>query len=211
MKNKLAGFLASAMAMATATGLAACGKAAPETPDVPDVEGIYIQGETYWITRGNKLVPSDSLLCVTLPEGAKKAEPGASYKLTIGAEVAETAPPRAKASAAEFIRAGGGVTKIPLGAAVSFREHLPLKTHLIDVRTPGEFSGGHVPGAVNVPLDRLTSSIGAEVKSKDDVVIVYCRSGARSANGASQLEQMGFKLLFDAGGIMGYKGEIEKP
>ena len=70
---------------------------------------------------------------------------------------------------------------------------------LIDVRTPEEFRGGHIPGAVNIPVDRIASA-PPDVPD-DSLVIVYCRSGARSAQARRTLNNMGFEQIVDFGGI----------
>ena len=72
---------------------------------------------------------------------------------------------------------------------------------LIDVRTPTEYAQGHIEGAVNVPLQSLQSGIGKLDLGKDDTVVVYCRSGARSASAKRELEGMGFTSVHNLGGI----------
>ncbi len=61
---------------------------------------------------------------------------------------------------------------------------------LLDVRTPAEYSTGHLPGALNVPLGDLPRRV--EKLAKDKPVVVYCRSGARSASARRFLERAGF-------------------
>lgn len=71
---------------------------------------------------------------------------------------------------------------------------------LIDVRTPSEFAGGHLPGARNVPLDRLEAEaprLGGPATS----LVVYCRSGGRSSSAASTLRRLGFTTVADLGGL----------
>ncbi len=67
---------------------------------------------------------------------------------------------------------------------------------LVDVRTPGEFAAGHVEGATNIPVDELDARM-AEIPSERPVV-VYCRSGRRSAHAAASLEARGYEV-FDLG------------
>lgn len=62
---------------------------------------------------------------------------------------------------------------------------------LLDVRSPGEFASGHVPGAINVPLDALERRLG-EVGPKERTVVVYCASGARSAAAKRVLMSKGY-------------------
>ena len=77
---------------------------------------------------------------------------------------------------------------------------------LIDVRTEDEFSGGHIPGAVNIPVDIIESS--PPDVPKDSLIIVYCRSGARSNTARGILLRLGYTDVKDFGGISNYKGEL---
>lgn len=76
----------------------------------------------------------------------------------------------------------------------AIRDALAAGAPLIDVRTPGEFSRGHLPGARNIPL----STIGA-ARGLGDTVVVYCASGARSARAASALRSAGVATVHDIG------------
>lgn len=63
---------------------------------------------------------------------------------------------------------------------------------LLDVRTPGEFAEGHIEGAVNIPVQELGARL-REVPS--GAVVVYCRSGGRSASAAAMLKARGHEVL----------------
>jgi phage shock protein E len=69
---------------------------------------------------------------------------------------------------------------------------------LVDVRTPGEFATGHIPGAINIPVQQLDARM-AELEPKDSAVVLYCRSGQRSGNAARALKRAGFELVHDLG------------
>jgi phage shock protein E len=73
---------------------------------------------------------------------------------------------------------------------------------VLDVRTPEEFASGHIPGAVNIPHDQLPNRLAelAGAKSKD--VVVYCRSGRRSAMAQETLSAQGFKSVLHLEGDM---------
>jgi phage shock protein E len=71
---------------------------------------------------------------------------------------------------------------------------------LVDVRTPGEFAGGHLPGAVNIPLDTLEGRAG-EIGREGAPVVVYCMSGARSGSAARILKGKGFTAVHDLGAM----------
>lgn len=80
-------------------------------------------------------------------------------------------------------------SKISSGAAV------------IDVRTVEEFSSGHYPGAVNIPVDQLEGKISSLEQYKDKSVVLYCRSGGRAGRAKKMLEANGFKNVVNAGGL----------
>lgn len=69
---------------------------------------------------------------------------------------------------------------------------------LVDVRTPGEFAGGHVGGATNVPLQELAARIG-ELGDPARAIVVYCHSGMRSRMAATLLRRSGFTGVADLG------------
>ena len=80
---------------------------------------------------------------------------------------------------------------------------------LIDVRTPDEYSQGHIPGSKNVPLQQFTD-ITSVVEDKETPLFVYCYSGARSRRAATAFQRMGYKNVTNIGGIVSYKGKLEK-
>lgn len=80
---------------------------------------------------------------------------------------------------------------------------------LLDVRTRSEYEGGHIPGAVLVPVDQI-ARVEAVVPDKSTPVVVYCRSGNRSATAAQNLKKMGYETIYDLGGIQSWRGEVEK-
>ncbi|MEK9612477.1 MAG: rhodanese-like domain-containing protein [Flavobacteriaceae bacterium] len=72
---------------------------------------------------------------------------------------------------------------------------------LIDVRTPSEFQGGHISGAVNLNLfDNITFQKEVKKLDKEKSLYVYCQSGGRSKKASNILSKMGFKTIFDLKG-----------
>ncbi|MBV1862541.1 MAG: rhodanese-like domain-containing protein [Nannocystaceae bacterium] len=71
---------------------------------------------------------------------------------------------------------------------------------LIDVRSTQEFASGHIEGARNIPVGEIGTRL-AEVGDKDKPVVVYCRSGMRSAQAKSTLESAGFTQVHNLGGM----------
>lgn len=80
---------------------------------------------------------------------------------------------------------------------------------ILDVRTPGEFKGGHIPKAKNIPVQQIGSQLNTLATQKENDIIVYCASGARSANAANILSKNGFNKVYNLGGIGNYKGQLK--
>lgn len=71
---------------------------------------------------------------------------------------------------------------------------------LVDVRTPGEFKTGHLPGAKLIPVDQLPSRLDEFGDEKDRAIVVYCKSGIRSDRAKDLLEENGFTNVTNGGG-----------
>lgn len=69
--------------------------------------------------------------------------------------------------------------------------------YLVDVRTPGEFAGGHVKGSVNIPLNMIPAQL-AKFRNKKNI-IVFCQSGGRSSQAKNILQQNGFTNVINGG------------
>lgn len=76
---------------------------------------------------------------------------------------------------------------------------------LIDVRTPDEFASGHIEGAVNIPVEEISGRLD-EIPG-DAPIVVYCRSGNRSAAAARILTDAGYAPVYDLGGIQDWVAE----
>ena len=76
---------------------------------------------------------------------------------------------------------------------------------LLDVRTPGEFEGGHLDGATNIPVQELEAKLASLPAKKDQDIVIYCRSGARSATARQMLLKAGFTKVHDLGAMSNWK------
>lgn len=85
------------------------------------------------------------------------------------------------------------------GPATNYKQLMEEGAVILDVRTKAEYSGGHIRGSVNIPLDALRSNLG-KLKDKDRPVITCCASGMRSAAAKSVLEANGFNQVYNGGG-----------
>ncbi len=80
---------------------------------------------------------------------------------------------------------------------VNMKELIANGAKIIDVRTQGEFAGGHISGSVNIPLNILPGKISS--LDKNTPLILCCASGMRSGSACSILKQNGFTQVYNAG------------
>ena len=80
---------------------------------------------------------------------------------------------------------------------------------ILDVRRPDEFAAGHIPNAINVPNETIGTAEIPELPNKDQLIMVYCRSGRRSKEASEKLVKLGYTNIVEFGGILDWKGEIE--
>jgi rhodanese-related sulfurtransferase len=105
-------------------------------------------------------------------------------------------PPPASVSS-ETANAAGLAGVVPgVVDAETARALVAAGARVVDVRTPAEFAAGHLPGAVNVPYDELPRR-HAELGPPSTPVLLYCRTGRRSAIAAETLRKNGFAQLYD--------------
>ena len=79
---------------------------------------------------------------------------------------------------------------------------------ILDVRTPEEFSEKHIPGAINVANETIGSEEIPELPDKDQLILVYCRSGNRSKQASEKLVALGYTNIVEFGGINDWPGEV---
>lgn len=82
---------------------------------------------------------------------------------------------------------------------------------IVDVRHDDEYKAGHIPGAVLLTMETITAETAAKVlPDKNQMILIYCRSGRRSKIAAQNLLDLGYTNLIEFGGILDYKGKMEK-
>ena len=81
---------------------------------------------------------------------------------------------------------------------------------ILDVRRADEFAEGHIPGAINVANESIGTAEIPELLDKSQLILVYCRSGRRSKEASEKLVKLGYTNIVEFGGILDWKGEIEK-
>lgn len=81
---------------------------------------------------------------------------------------------------------------------------------LLDVRRIDEYNSGHILDAMNYPNEDIDENITKVLTDKNQTIYVYCRSGNRSKQAANKLKKLGYTNLIEFGGIIDWKGDIEK-
>ena len=94
-----------------------------------------------------------------------------------------------------------------IGPSVNYKELVQNGAQIIDVRSPSEFSGGHVKGSLNIPLDGLERQL-SKIK-KDKVVITVCASGMRSSIAKSKLKSLGYAEVHNGGAWVSLQSKIK--
>lgn len=96
--------------------------------------------------------------------------------------------------------AGGSYHKITAGQAKSMMDAGGVT--VIDVRRNDEYAAGHIAGALLVPNETIGKEPPAALPDKDAVLLVHCRTGVRSKQAAEKLVKMGYRNVYDFGGIV---------
>ena len=79
---------------------------------------------------------------------------------------------------------------------------------IIDVRTESEYQQGHIKNAINIPNESIDESVSEILTDKDQLLLVYCRSGNRSKQASEKLAKLGYSNIYEFGGISDFPGEI---
>ena len=142
--------------------------------------------------------------------------------LTIGLTACQTAPPGTSGSLLS-----GSASSSLSSAAQSASEETPLYQKItaeeakkimdeqkdaivLDVRTQEEFAEGHIANALLLPYDEIAAKAASLLPDKAKTILVYCRSGRRSAIAAEELAKLGYKDVRDFGGIIDWPYDVVK-
>ena len=102
--------------------------------------------------------------------------------------------------------AGGSYRQISMDEAIAMME-TETDYIILDVRTPQEFTDKHIPGAINIPNETIGTAQIPELPDKDQLILVYCRSGNRSKQASEKLVALGYTNIVEFGGINDWPGE----
>ncbi|HNU88306.1 MAG TPA: rhodanese-like domain-containing protein [Ferruginibacter sp.] len=96
-----------------------------------------------------------------------------------------------------------------IGPQVNYASLVKEGAVIIDVRSKGEYAGGHIKGSVNIPLDQLGNNL-SKLKDKNKPVITCCASGMRSASAKGLLKANGYKEVYNGGGWGSLQNKLRK-
>lgn len=151
--------------------------------EIGEVVGICI-----WQNRASNLTYSVSM--------KKNADSEKLAALANAVYVEETAPKTFK--------------KVSMAEGIEIAKKNP-DAIIVDVRRDDEYKAGHIPGAILLTMETITPETAEKVlPDKDQMILIYCRSGRRSKIAAQNLLDLGYTNLIEFGGILDYKGKVEK-
>ena len=96
--------------------------------------------------------------------------------------------------------------QIPMDEAITMMEEASGYV-ILDVRTSEEFAEKHIPNAINIPNETISTAEIPELPDKNQLILVYCRSGNRSKQASEKLADMGYTNVVEFGGINSWPGE----
>ncbi len=94
-----------------------------------------------------------------------------------------------------------------MGPQTDYAELMKKGAVIVDVRSKGEYAGGHIKGSLNIPLDQLQNNL-SKLKDKSKPVITCCASGMRSASAKAILRSNGYAEVYNGGGWMGLQNKL---
>lgn len=94
-----------------------------------------------------------------------------------------------------------------LGPSVNYAELMQKGAIILDVRSKGEYAGGHIKGSINIPVDQLSGNLN-KLKDKSKPIITCCASGMRSASAKSILKSNGYNEVHNGGSWYSLKNKI---
>ena len=103
-------------------------------------------------------------------------------------------------------KAEASYRQISMDAAIAMMEEASGYV-ILDVRTSEEFAEKHIPNAINIPNEAIGTADIPELPDKDQLVLVYCRSGNRSKQASEKLAALGYTNVVEFGGINSWPGE----
>ena len=115
---------------------------------------------------------------------------------------------KTKADTAEDMTGKAAYQKI--SAEDAYEMMVSQEVVIVDVRTPEEYDGGHIPNAILVPNESIGDDMPEALPDKEATLLIYCRSGRRSKEASEKLLKLGYKSIYEFGGIIDWPYELVK-
>ena len=115
---------------------------------------------------------------------------------------------RAKEDTAEDMPDKAAYHKI--SAEEAYEMMVSQEVVIVDVRTPEEYDGGHIPNAILVPNESIGDDMPEALPDKEATLLIYCRSGRRSKEASEKLLKLGYKSIYEFGGVIDWPYELVK-
>ena len=97
-----------------------------------------------------------------------------------------------------------------LSAEEAYEMMVSQEVVIVDVRTPEEYDGGHIPNAILVPNESIGDDMPEALPDKEATLLIYCRSGRRSKEASEKLLKLGYKSIYEFGGVIDWPYELVK-
>ena len=94
-----------------------------------------------------------------------------------------------------------------MGPKTDYSELIKQGAIILDVRSKGEFAGGHIKNSINIPVDQLNNNL-SKLKDKNKCIVCCCASGMRSGTAKRILESQGYKAVFNGGSWNGLQNKL---
>lgn len=204
---------AKLLSLALALPLIGCAPATDETKAAGnEIKALRVDADgLYYITEDGRGVAEGglqgSLALIAPPDGSPDIALGSYATFRVKAAPAESMPLQLQAESVRPSTDRPAPLSADEGIEARFHRLLGARVHSVDVRTEAEYVEGHVPHARNISSDQLALFEQA-IPDKEDIVFLYCRSGRRSAQAAAELIAMGYRFVFDLGGVGYYSKEL---
>ena len=115
---------------------------------------------------------------------------------------------KTKADTAEDMTGKAAYQKI--SAEDAYEMMVSQEVVIVDVRTPEEYDGGHIPNAILVPNESIGDDMPEALPDKEATLLIYCRSGRRSKEASEKLLKLGYKSIYEFGGVIDWPYELVK-
>ena len=108
---------------------------------------------------------------------------------------------------------GGGTERPPVYTQITQEEAAEMMAGddghvVVDVRRQDEYAAGHIPGAICIPNESIGDAPPEALPDREQIILVYCRSGRRSKQAAQKLAELGYSRVYEFGGILDWTGDV---